>query len=291
MSNPTSADIEDGHDYGIPTFPMADTIPKLIHQCFFGARKFTDELAENVASIKARNPDWQHTLYDEEMMKGFIAQHYGAGILRYYERIDPKYGSARTDLFRYLMLYKVGGMYLDVKSTVTRPLDDLIKPGDRYLLGQWDNPNIADRAGWGMHSELAHVDRGEFQQWHIICAPGHPFLRAVILSVLGNIDRYLPWRDGTGAHGTFKLTGPIAYTLAIAPLRTDDNSRIINTVDAGLEYTIFASRSHAALFKSHYFRLTDSIVKLGPVLSLVAKIVFFSRRVQGSLRHRLKLNR
>jgi hypothetical protein len=274
--------------YDIPVFPMGDAVPKLIHQCFFGARIFTDELAANVEKIKSMNPDWRHTLYDENMMKQFIVDSYGARVLSYYDRIDPKYGAARTDLFRYLLLYKVGGIYLDIKSTVTRPFTDFITPDDRYLLGQWDDPDNLDRAGWGMHKELADIPSGEFQQWHIICAAGHPFLRAVILAVLSNIDRYLPWRDGTGAHGTFRLTGPVAYTLAINPLRSKYPSRLIHSSESGLEYSILSKRSHATLFTSHYYRLTDSIVQLGPVLSLIAGARYTARQTNEFLRSRIK---
>lgn len=275
--------------YTIPVYPMGESIPKFIHQCFFGARTFTDELAANVANIKARNPGWQHILYDEDMMKKFIVDNYGADILSYYNRINPRYGAARTDLFRYLLLYKVGGVYLDIKSTTTRPLDAFIMPQDHYFLGQWDDSENLDRAGWGMHKEIAHVEHGEFQQWHIICAAGHPFLRAVILSVLSNIDSYLPWRDGTGAHGTFRLTGPVAYTLAIDPLRAKYPARIIHSTESGLEYSILSKRSHATLFTSHYYRLTDSIVTLGPVLTQVAILRAFARRLKGYLRRKIKM--
>ena len=75
--------------YELPVFTMGDAIPKLIHQCFFGARTFTEELANNVEFIKGLNPVWTHTRYDEPMMKQFILDHYGAKILGYYERINP----------------------------------------------------------------------------------------------------------------------------------------------------------------------------------------------------------
>lgn len=284
----------DAQDYHLPFYALGDTVPKLIHQCFFGAKIFTGELAANVESIKSLNPDWQHTLYDERMMKEFIDANYGAEMLRYYDRINPKYGAVRADLFRYLLLYKLGGVYLDIKSTVTRPFNDVIRPDDRYLLGQWDDPDNLERVGWGMHKEVAHIEHGEFQQWHIICAPGHPFLRAVILSVLSNIDRYRPWREGTGAHGTFRLSGPIAYSLAINPLRASYASRIINTGEAGLEYSIYSKTGHTKLFPSHYLRLTDSIIEIGPVLSVVARIRYiarttenFVRRAEGFLRRRM----
>ena len=289
LFNANLAKTDNGGKYHLPVHPVGDAVPKLIHQCFFGARTFSDDLAANVESIKSLNPDWRHTLYDEQMMKEFIVNNYGREFLRYYDRINPKYGAARADFFRYLLLYKVGGVYLDIKSTVAQPFDDFIRPDDRYILAQWDDPDNPDRIGWGKHKELAHVENGEFQQWHIICAPGHPFLRAVILSVMSNIDRYLPWRDGTGAYGTFKLTGPIAYTLAIDPLRDSNSHRFINTGEAGLEYSIFSKRSHTALFTSHYFRLTDPIVRLGPVLSMISRIRQTSRKAKGFVRRRMVL--
>ncbi|MBD8631858.1 glycosyltransferase [Oxalobacteraceae sp. CFBP 8755] len=274
--------------YDLPVFAMGNAIPKQIHQCFFGARTFTGELAHNVDFIKGLNPDWTHTRYDEPMMKQFIMEHYGTKILRYYERINPNYGAARADLFRYLLLYKVGGAYLDIKSTMTRPFDDFITPSDRYLLGQWDDPDNLDRLGWGIHRELAHIDHGEYQQWHIICAPGHPFLRAVILSVLANIDRYLPWRNDTGAHGTFRLTGPVAYTLAIHPLTATEPCRLIHSRESGLVYSILNQRSHAKLFTSHYYRLTESIVKLNTFWTVVGKLRHFKGQTKALIKRQAK---
>lgn len=267
---------------------MGQVIPKLIHQCFFGAKGFSEELKANVDTIKALNPAWRHTRYDETMMKDVIVANYGPRMLDYYERINPKYGAARVDLFRYLLLYKVGGAYLDIKSTVTRPLDDILREDDRYILGQWDDPSRVERANWGKHGELAHIEKGEFQQWHLICAPGHPFLHAVITAVLANIDSYVPWRDGTGSYGTFKLTGPIAYTLAIEPLLDQYPHRFINTADAGLEYSIFSQRTHLTLFVSHYFKLTESIVKLSPAMALFARGRNTARHIRNTLRDNIK---
>ena len=60
-------------------------------------------------------------------------------------------------------------------------------------------------------------------------APGHPFLKAVIESVLTNIDSYRPWLDGTGKIGVLRVSGPIAYTLAIHPLLGSHSHRKLRT--------------------------------------------------------------
>nr|VFK60710.1 MAG: hypothetical protein BECKTUN1418D_GA0071000_11331 [Candidatus Kentron sp. TUN] len=53
----------------------------------------------------------------------------------------------------------------------------------------------------------------------IVSVQGHPFLRAVILRVLENIETYDPYRQEAGRWGGILLTGPAAYTLSILPIQ------------------------------------------------------------------------
>jgi hypothetical protein len=180
-------------------------------------------------------------------------------MLAVFDRIRPEYGAARADVFRYLLLYKRGGVYLDIKSGLTRPLDEILLPDDQALLSQWDTQGIAGRARFGKHPEI-NLPGGELQQWQIISAAGHPFLRAVIEDVLNNIASYNPWRHGTGGEGVYRVTGPIAYTKAIVPLMSQNPHRLVIDTEAGLIYSAIKS-SHKKLFKGHYLRRTDSIIK------------------------------
>ena len=106
-------------------------------------------------------------------------------------------------MFRYLLLYKVGGVYLDIKSTATRPLDAVLLPQDQFLLSEWNNDNDGYDV-WGKHYELRGFGGREFQQWYIAASPGHPFLRSVIDNVLANIDTYIPGLHGTGKPGVLR---------------------------------------------------------------------------------------
>ena len=62
---------------------------------------------------------------------------------------------------------------------------------------------------------------GEYQQWHVIGSPGHPFLEQVIIRVLKGIHTYDENTDGVGPSATLRVTGPIAYTLAINSVLSD----------------------------------------------------------------------
>lgn len=186
-------------------------------------------------------------------MKLFIAAEYGPHVLDRYLSIDPRYAAARVDLFRYLLMYRLGGIYLDIKTGVSKSLDEIAEISAPYALSQWDNGSDGSHAGWGFHKPLAHISGGEFQIFHIISVAGHPFLRAATLRVLRNIDDYRPWHGGIGRDGVLFLSGPVAYTLAIGPLLEQATyKRFPNERELGLNSNIFGTGQHRGIFRTHY---------------------------------------
>ncbi len=225
------------------TFRQEGAVPRIIHQTF-RHKLLHDDFRGNIAQLLALNPGWDYVFYDDTDVERFIAQDYGPQILAYYHRIDEHYGNARADLFRYLLLYRRGGVYLDIKSSATKPLAEVIHKDDFYILSQWPNQMGEPFFGWGIHPDLACIEGGEFQQWNIISTPGHPFLRAVIECVLANIDRYDPVVHGTGLNAALRVCGPIAYTLAIHPLMPlHPHRKVRRHTDLGLKYSIFEADS------------------------------------------------
>lgn len=255
----------------IPHFRLGGEIPKLIHQTYKN-RDLAPEIVRNIATLRLMNPGWTYHFYDEDDCVAFIRNEYGPDVLGYYQRIGKEYWAARADLFRYLLLYRLGGVYLDLKSSASKPFDEVLRPDDAYLLSHWHNDGGGAFAGWGVHPELRHIPGGEYEQWFIIAAPGHPFLKAVIEAVLGNIDRYIPGLHRTGAHAVFRVTGPIAYTLAIEPLVAGAPCRLVDAErDLGLIYNIFSHlgpQGHKMVF-AHYAELQTSMIKVGPVKSAI----------------------
>ncbi len=275
--------------YDLPTFPQEIGIPKILHQTYFSQSAepavLPIEINDNIAGIRALNPGWEHRLYGRDDITEFIQTHYGNTILDYFHRIDPAYGAARADFFRYLLMYRCGGVYLDVKSTIIGALDDFLMADDRFLLAQWKNQPSDEFAGWGLHYEVRDVHGGEFQQWHIIAAPGHPFLRAVIEQVLTNIDLYIPTLHGVAKNGVLRTTGPLPYTLAIAPLLRPDNHRVVSKDPSfPLKYSIYGYDAHFDVFKSHYSRLTIPVVRIGLWKWLFSIIITGLNKVQETMK-------
>lgn len=272
----------------LPLFAQGERIPLVLHQTY-RTSSLPEELLQNVEYLKKLNPGWQYKFYDDAAVASYILTNYGEKIYNYYLRINPNYGAARADLFRYLLMYKEGGVYLDIKSTLSKPLDEIIRPDDRYLLCGWCNMKGQKYETAGMYKELEDIEGGEYQQWHIIAAPGAPFLREVILKVLKNIDNYNPWSCKVGKDAVLRLTGPIAYTLAISPLRGKYPHRYERfDEDCGLIYTSLKDvNHHTVVLENHYANQVESIIKLKGWRKLLGDL--YTRRKQLSRKIRRKI--
>jgi mannosyltransferase OCH1-like enzyme len=137
-------------------------------------------LAENAQKLMHLNEGWAYRLYDDVACARFIKENYDLAIFKRYQSIHQDYGAARADFFRYLLIYKVGGVYLDIKSGCDIPFDTFLTAEDEYLLSHWRDPQ------WGYHAQFGV--EAEFQQWHIMARPGHAFLAAVIDKISENIS-------------------------------------------------------------------------------------------------------
>ena len=257
---------------GLPklrSVPQGFAIPKIIHQTS-APPPWPDEIANNVFRTRQINSTWEYRFYSDEDQRAYIKVNYGTDILRYYDKINPLYGAARADLFRYLALYLDGGVYLDIKSGSFHAIDESIDLNNaHYVLSRWANRRGDQYDDWGIHSELERFGGEEFQQWNIISEPGHPFLRSVILTVLRNIKYYNPLIHYTGTRAVINVTGPITYTIAIYPLLRTAAHTVLTTEQTGLYYNIFdetggGNKGHTG--NSHYSRLAgQSVVKVDPI--------------------------
>lgn len=259
----------------------AASISKVIYQTY-PTRDVPASIQANIDHIQAINPGWRYQLFTDEEVLDFITSEFGPVMRDYYLRIDPTYGAARMDLFRYLLIYARGGVYLDVKSTLTRPLDEVLLSGDRYLLSRWQGCGEDRHESWGLHDELAAIGRAELQQWQVIAAAGHPFLRAVIENVLYNIDHYVPSVHGVGKDGVLRLTGPITYTQAITSLIRSQPHRLVRSfTDLGLRYSIYDQEDrHVRIFKTHYSLLRSPVVALSARQAAQDALWSFLRRLK-----------
>lgn len=259
----------------LPVIPFRKGLQHNIFQTNKTKEQSSAAIRDNIRKIQDCNPGWNYSLFDDADIEDYIGRFYGPVILSYYKRIDPSYGAAKADFFRYLVIYREGGIYLDIKSSPDKPLDEVVKDGDCYLLSYWNNAPGDGHEGFGHYPGLPdYISRGEIIQWYIAASAGHPLLRLVIATVLRNIDAYNPFTDGVGWTGTMKTTGPIMYTKtiydALAATPGDYPVQWVDIIkDCGFRYSIFekeqgenpSAPSHTAVLSSDYRKASVPLIR------------------------------
>jgi mannosyltransferase OCH1-like enzyme len=227
-------------------------ITRLIHQTF-PSKELPFDLMELVDRLKFNNPEYKHKLYSDYDIENFISLHYGEEVNRAYYKINPEYGPARSDFFRYLVLYKFGGIYIDIKTGFKRPLREIISDDDEYLISSWPD------AYWEPRLKTGY---GEYQNLFIGCAPNHPFLLAVINQCIKNINTANP--QAAGKFDVTKITGPLMYTSVIHPMIKSGNYKFTfkpKNYNGDLKPSLLKNlSSHKKYYKTHYSELKSPII-------------------------------
>jgi len=226
-------------------------IPRIIYQTYPG--NVDDDIPEsiktNIEYLKKMNPGWKYKLFRDDEIEDFILKEYNLEYYRLYKKINDDYGAAKADFFRYLLIYKKGGVYLDIKSSADKPLDDIIKHDDEYILSYWKDKKWKD--------SYNHPN-GEIQQWYIISKPNHEYLKETIDNVVDNIINYDRKDLGVGGLGTLNTTGPIVYTKSIVPIMNNYNHTLYPNEVPGLVFKKI--KNHHKLFQKHYSQLKSPII-------------------------------
>lgn len=182
-------------------------IPKQIFQTF-KTKKLPLITRWHIWKMKRQNPEYEYFLYDDEEIKEFFAKEFPTEYLKAYNQLTI--GAAKADFFRYAILYKKGGIYLDVDSGISQPLKNLIQADDVALL-----------------SVERHVHF--YCQWALIFDKDHPFLKRTLELVLDNIQTH------RFPHDVHSTTGPTAFSKAVNECLAEDPNIPYRLFD-GIEY-------------------------------------------------------
>ncbi len=172
-------------------------VPRVIYQTFKD-RAVPPAMFRAASSWIARNESFAYRYFDDAAMFDFVAAFDCAGfsfasrqLASAIAKIKP--GAGKADLFRYLLVYSQGGVYMDIDTYCLTPLQRIIGAEDDLVTGIGG--------------------RGDFHQWGLIYAPRHPFLKRAIENAVANIlqERFVPGFENS-LEG---LAGPPCLDLSI----------------------------------------------------------------------------
>jgi len=180
---------------------------KVPRRLFVTARfPISNSLIAHFDDLKKSNPNYSMEIYHDEEIESYIESNWGRFVLDLYQCIGTEYYAAKIDLWRWLIIYDKGGIYLDDKSGPVKTFDRLIKQNDEFVISTWGENKDLWRESHG------HAG-GEFANWCLISTPQHPLSKLVISDILCRIVN----SNGKefGKQGVLRLTGPIGSTTTI----------------------------------------------------------------------------
>jgi len=133
----------------------AQKVPKIIWQTMKTNKVpvFMKNYADSWIDL---NPEYEYRFCDDEDIIDFLKADFPEYLDGYNKLI---YGASKADLWRYLIMYKYGGVYADIDCKCMIPLRDWIKPESAFVTQLGTNKDIC--------------------QWLIISVPQNPvFLKA-----------------------------------------------------------------------------------------------------------------
>ena len=175
-------------------------IPKIIHQTY-ASQALSSRMRKLVDSWRLLNPGWEIRFYDDEACLDFVTQQFPEYLDAY---VNLPKSVERSDFFRYLIIYKYGGVYTDIDTECRQPLDEVLNPTDTMVVG-WEKESVSEKEALINH----FVRANQVLQWTFMAAPGHPALKEVCDFIRDHATAKLS--DNTN-RDTLEKTGPGIFT-------------------------------------------------------------------------------
>ena len=156
-------------------------IPKTIHLIWVGPKPFPSSSVEIIRTWKAHHPDWTFIFWTDrkrpppcrEMQVRYVEDFNFLYLKEKFE--ESKNWGEKSDIWRYEILYQLGGIYIDHDAKCLRPFHGLNTGYDFYACLEMPHEGIDDlavTAGIGI----------------IGAKPHHPVMKEAIMKVLDRWD-------------------------------------------------------------------------------------------------------
>ena len=142
-------------------------IPLTIYQTWYSKEKIPPLMARCIRRLRLGNPRFNYQLFDDNDCREFIKNNFDQEVLNAFDKLKP--GAYKADLWRYCILYKNGGIYLDIKYNCCNNF---------RLIHLTENEHFcADIGNNGIYNAI------------LVALPGNEILKKAIWQVVDNVNR------------------------------------------------------------------------------------------------------
>lgn len=197
-------------------------IPKIIWQTYKDPfDQLQPYMLDAVNTWKTLNPEYEYRYMDDSQAAQFILEEYGQEWHDLF--VGLPVGVMRGDLWRYMIIYKYGGIYTDLDTECLNPINTWLN--EEYEMIVCPETNL------------------HFCQWTFAASAGNPILK----SVLDTIKEKLINPTYGSPHFVHTHTGPAIWTEGIMEAL---DIKVDNLID---DHLLLNSSNNAKLYKFHCY--------------------------------------
>ena len=146
-------------------------IPKIIHQVYEDLSGPPETLQKISSSWRRLNPEWEYRFWNKNDIDAFLKEYYPDFISTYYAF---QYPVQRWDSIRYLILYKVGGLYVDMDYECIESVETILADVE-CAMG-------LEPEGHARNYQMPYIVGNAF----MAAIPGHPYFEELIHSIFNS---------------------------------------------------------------------------------------------------------
>jgi mannosyltransferase OCH1-like enzyme len=242
--------------------PWQNKIPNVVYQTWIEP-SFGRSHRKALAGFRRRNADFTFRFFSDADIDKFMAQQFGDHPI-YDVYKSAQFGPLKTDIWRYCLLYRFGGVYCDIGKAIKKPLRDFIQPSTSAVIA-WEKRNISPFQFSPLVAKtLQHPDKRVIN-WLMMFAPNNPILKRVIDGI---VERYPLVRAKPVANpkdSILAFTGPVWLTECI--LDSVEAGEFNDVVQAGIEFGNSAEWSLPGSYVRYIGRAAYILARDQPIVS------------------------
>lgn len=226
-------DLQDGFTYMKNILSSAENtlrIPKIIHQIYEDSNGVPENLKKISKSWTRLNPEWEYMFWDKDAIYNFLAT-YDPGFIPFYKSFT--YDIQRWDAIRYLILYYLGGLYIDMDYECLQPIGKILINKSCFVGCE---PGLH-----GFLNNVSHIIGNAF----MATVPRHRFFE-LLIKELKQKDKY---KNPSKKREVLHTTGPMMLT------------RVYNRYDQKEEITLIPDEIIAPLNYIDVRQINNSLQK------------------------------
>ena len=176
-------------------------IPRHVFQTF-EIKTLPKEIQEIREILIKNNPTFKYFLFDDNDCRAFISKHFEPIVLWAFNMLVP--GAYKADLWRYCVLYKLGGIYLDIKFISTPNALTKLLNGNNFVE---DMKSVTFVRAEG-HDIITYGEDGIYNGL-ISSYPNNEILMRCINQIVENVKKDTYCKVGpNGFNGFLNISGP-----------------------------------------------------------------------------------